>query len=75
MICKAFFYYHKSARVFISVMLLNRLDEKSFTCFSDIKLVLISEISVQTESACGFKVLWQNKSIMWFGKAKSPGFI
>ncbi len=34
---------------------MSELDGKSFTYFSDIKLVLISEISVQIESACGFK--------------------
>ena len=31
------------------------LDRKLFSYFSDIKFVLISEISVQMESACGFK--------------------
>ncbi len=42
------------------------LDRKSFIYFGDIKLVLISEISVQMESACGFMVLLQAK---WFFSA------
>ncbi len=37
------------------------LYRKSFTYFSDTKFVLISEIRVQMESACRFKVILKSK--------------